>query len=59
MEKLICKAILENHSSITSSLQLSVKRFSSITFFLSSLVKMALLVSGLCYSKERSRKSEC
>lgn len=32
MEKLICKAVLENHSSTTSSLQLSVKRFSSITF---------------------------
>lgn len=33
MEKVICKATLENRSSITSSLQLSVKRFSSITFF--------------------------
>lgn len=45
MEKAICKATLENHSSMPSSLQLSVRRFSSIPFF-GSLVKMALLVSG-------------
>lgn len=39
------QSILESHSSITSSLQLSVKRFSSITF-LKTPFKMALLRAG-------------
>lgn len=59
VEKAICKATLENHSSMTSSLQLSVKRFSSITLSLLScqdgLARFRILVLQGEVREERKR----